>query len=362
MEEYIDELKKIWDSNILTNSGPEYVRFQKQLEAFFGVGNVSLFANGHLALEIGLETLGLTEGEVITTPFTFASTTQAILRRGLTPVFCDIRDDDFTIDVDKIETLITDKTVAILPVHVYGNICDVDRIDEIAQKHNLKVLYDAAHAFGETYKGRNVAGFGDMSMFSFHATKVFNSVEGGCLALNDSRYVDVIEMLKQFGEVGHTESYPLIGTNAKMTEFHAAMGICNMNHVHEYIAKRKTVIERYRANLGGISGVRLSVEQPETQRNYSYMPIVIDKNSKGITRDDVEKALQDHNIYPRRYFYPLTCDFECVKNHRESSAAKIQDTPVARYVSDRVLCLPCYADLTIDQVDIICKHIISLFQ
>lgn len=359
IEEYINEIKKIWDSNILTNSGPEHEAFQKQLELFFGIKNVSLFANGHLALELGINALELDKGEVITTPFTFASTTMAILRNGLTPVFCDVRDDNFTIDAQKIESLINSRTVAILPVHVYGNICDVDAINELANKYNLNVIYDAAHAFGEKYKGRNVASFGDMSMFSFHATKVFNSVEGGCLTFSDDKYVNHLNMLKQFGEVGHTESYPLVGTNAKMTEMHAAMGICNLNHVTEYINKRKKVIERYRKNLIGINYVRIPYIQEEVESNYSYFPIVIEGtyNGKNITRQHIEKELLKHDIHPRKYFYPLTSDFECLTNMSKILNFKINDTPIARYYSDRILCLPCYADLELNVVDQICEII-----
>lgn len=248
MEEYFEEIKSLWKTKHLTHTGPKHVQLQKELEDYLNVEHVSLFANGHLALELAIQALELT-GEIITTPFTFGSTTQAILRNGLTPVFCDIKEDGYTIDASKIESLITDKTSAILPVHVYGNICEVEKIQKIADKYHLKVLYDAAHAFGEIYRGTNVARLGDMSMFSFHATKVFNTVEGGCLSFSDENKVQILNGLKQFGQILYTDEVPYVGTNAKMTEIHAAMGLCNLRHIEEYILKRGQVIECYRERL-----------------------------------------------------------------------------------------------------------------
>lgn len=354
MEEYIKEISTLWETKHLTHTGPKHVELQKKLEEYLDVNYVSLFANGHLALELGLQALGIT-GEVITTPFTFGSTTQAILRCGLTPVFCDIREDDYTIDVDKIEDLITDKTTAILPVHVYGNICDVERIQEIADKHHLKVLYDAAHAFGEAYKGENVAGFGDMSMFSFHATKVFNTVEGGCLTFNeDNGRVQHLTGLRQFGQILHTDEVPYIGTNAKMTEVHAAMGLCNLRHIDEYLEKRRQVVECYRERLSGIAGIKLCPVQENLKSNYAYFPVVFEADKFGVNRDVIADKLAENKIFARKYFYPLTSDFECCKEMGIKA-----EVPVARYMADNVLTLPCYSDLTCEEVNEICDIILA---
>lgn len=354
-EEYVQEIKDMWDTGIMTHQGPKHRKLEEELKNYLNANNLTLFANGHLSLELGIESLEL-EGEVITTPFTFGSTTQAILRNGLRPVFCDIKPDDFTMDCDKIESLITEKTCAILPVHVYGNICDVEKIQKIADKHHLKVIYDGAHAFGETYKGENAANFGDMTMFSFHATKVFHTVEGGCLVYKDSNLTRHLDSLKQFGQIVGTESTPYEGTNAKLTEMHAAMGLCNMKHFDEYIEQRKRVVERYRERLSGIEGLKLSAVQEDVKSNYAYFPLVIEEQKTGITREQVISKLKDHNIFVRKYFYPLCSDFECVSELGISS-----DVPVAKYISDRVITLPDYSDLTIDQADEICDVILSLY-
>ncbi len=355
-EEFTKEIYSIWETKQLTNSGPKHALFQRKLEEFLNVKHVSLFANGHLALEAGIQALDL-KGEVITTPFTFVSTTQAILRCGLTPVFCDISTDDYTIDASKIEALITENTSAILPVHVYGNICNDEMIEKIAKKHNLKVIYDAAHAFGETYKGRNVAELGDMSMFSFHATKVFNSVEGGCLAFSDDTKEDVLNSLKQFGQMAHTDSVPYVGTNAKMSELHAAMGLLNLKYLSTYIEKRKKVVSLYRDRLSQAQGIRLCKEKAEVIYNYSYFPVLIDADASGTTRDIVCQKLQQNNIYARKYFYPLTSDLECCRKRNIDAYV-----PVAKYVSDSILTLPCYSDLELDDVDKICDIILQEIQ
>lgn len=354
-EEYIEEIKDIWDTGIMTHTGPKHVELQAKLEKYLEVDHVELFANGHLAMELGLNAFGFKPGsEVITTPFTFASTTQAILRNGLVPVFCDIREDDFTIDVDKIEELINYRTVAILPVHVYGNICDVKKIQEIADKHGLKVLYDGAHAFAEKYDGVNVSNFGDMTMFSFHATKVFNTVEGGCLTFKDESYKQKLIGLRQFGQIIDTDSVPYIGTNAKLTEIHAAMGLCNLRHVDEYLEKRKEVVNCYRKMLSDTKGIRLSIIQENVSANYAYFPIVVEEAETGVTREMVEQALLKEGIFSRRYFYPLTCDFECC------AASRVHiDVPVARHASERVLALPCYSDLKVSDVERICNVILN---
>ncbi len=356
LNEYVEEIKDMWETGIMTHQGPKHNRLQQELKEMMDADNITLFANGHLALELGLEALGL-EGEVITTPFTFGSTTQAILRNGLTPVYCDINPEDYTMDVDKIEDLITERTCAIVPVHVYGNICDVEKIDRIAKKHNLKVIYDGAHAFGETYKGKEVSSFGDMTMFSFHATKVLNTVEGGCIVYKDGALTQHLEGLRQFGQIVGTESTPYVGTNAKMTDMHAAMGLCNLRHFDEYIAKRKKVVERYRERLSRIEGIKLSIVQDDVKSNYAYFPAVFEEENTGINRETVMTELANNNIFARKYFYPLCSDFECCKEKGIKS-----EVPVAKYISERVLTLPCYSDLSLEDVDKICDVIESVYK
>ena len=249
-DEYINEIKDIWETHWLTNMGAKHKTLESMLLEYLKVPYITLFTNGHLALEYIIEALEL-RGEVITTPFTFASTTHAITRKGIKPIFCDINPDYFTIDVEKIESLITQRTSAIIPVHVYGYVCDVDAIDRIAKKHNLKVIYDAAHAFGVTINAKGIGFFGDASVFSFHATKMFNTIEGGAVSYNDSSIQQILNGLKNFGITG-PESINYVGGNAKMNEFQAAMGICNLRHVNDEIKKRKKVVERYVENLRNI--------------------------------------------------------------------------------------------------------------
>ena len=349
-EEYIEEIRELWDTHWLTNMGTKHKNLESQLLYYLNVPNITLFTNGHLALECIIAALDL-RGEVITTPFTFASTTHAIVRNGLKPVFCDINPDDYTIDVEKIESLITEKTSAIIPVHVYGNVCDIEAIDRIAKKHNLKVIYDAAHTFGVTVNGQGIGTFGDASMFSFHATKVFNTIEGGAVTYNDSSIKQVLNDLKNFGITG-PETVEYVGGNAKMNEFQAAMGICNLRHVNGEIIKRKKVVERYIDNLKDITGIKLSKEQVDVESNYAYFPVVFDGYK--MTRDEVFEKLKDNDIIARKYFYPLTNSFECYRDQYD-----VDKTPVAKYIADRVLTLPLYADLPLEDVDRICKIIKS---
>nr|WP_312654142.1 DegT/DnrJ/EryC1/StrS family aminotransferase [Proteiniclasticum sp.] len=347
-EEYIEEIRELWDTHWLTNMGTKHKNLESQLLDYLNVPNITLFTNGHLALECIIAALNLS-GEVITTPFTFASTTHAIVRNGLKPVFCDINPDDYTIDVEKIESLITEKTSAIIPVHVYGNICDVEAIDRIAKKYNLKVIYDAAHTFGVTVNGQGIGTFGDASMFSFHATKVFNTIEGGAVTYNDFSIKQVLNDLKNFGITG-PETVEYVGGNAKMNEFQAAMGICNLRHVNSEISKRKKVVERYIDNLKDITGIKLSQEQAGVESNYAYFPVVFDGYK--MTRDEGFEKLRDNDIIARKYFYPLTNSFECFKDQYD-----VDETPVAKYIAERVLTLPLYADLALDDVDRICEII-----
>ena len=353
-EEFCEEIKDLWDSHWLTNMGKKHKQLQTELEKYLNVPHVTLYTNGHLALENVLAALGLEKGgEIITTPFTFASTTHAIVRCGFTPVFCDVNDKDYTMDVTKIESLITDKTVAILPVHVYGNMCNVEEIDKIAKKHNLKVIYDAAHAFGVTYNGVSSASFGDASMFSFHATKVFNTIEGGAVTFGDDNLVQILNDIKNFGIRG-PEDVEYIGGNAKMNEFQASMGICNLRHIDEELAKRKRAVEHYRSRLSGVDGIKLCPEQDGVVSNYAYFPVVFDGYK--YTRDDVFSMLREKDIIARKYFYPLTNAFACYKNFPNAGEDK---TPVAKHIAHRVLTLPLYADLTNEEIDQICDIILN---
>ena len=338
MEEYMAEIAPLWESRWLTNMGAIHQKFEAGLRDYLSCPNVTLFTNGHLALEGVLEAMEL-QGEIITTPFTFASTAHAIARKGLKPVFCDIEDTFYTLDPQKIEALITDKTTAILPVHVYGNLCDHEAIQKIADRHGLKVIYDAAHAFGVP----GAAGLGDASMFSFHATKVFHSIEGGCITCPDPALKARLELVKNFGIPGPDQViYP--GGNAKMNEFQAAMGLCNLRYVNRCIEARKEVVARYRENLAGLPGIRLCPAQPGVQSNYAYFPVVF---TGTYTRDMACEDLAREGIGARKYFTPLLNDCEAYGFQGDS-------TPVAKYVSGRVLTLPLYPELPLADVDRIC--------
>ena len=352
-DEYCEEIKPLFESKILTNNGVKHKELEIKLKEYLGISNISLFCNGHLALMIAIRAMNFPKGsEIITTPFSFSSTTHAIVDNGLVPVFCDINDVDYTIDVNKIESLITDKTVAIVPVHVYGHICDVEEINKIAKKHNLKVIYDAAHVFGVKYKGKSIASYGDVSMFSFHATKVFNTIEGGALVYNNASLRDKVEKLKNFG-INGPEKVELVGINAKMNEFAAAMGICNLRHINREIEKRRKVYNRYVERLSNIKGITISKEQKDVTANYAYFPVIFDKKLFGKSRDEVMDELLKENIYTRKYFYPLINDYDCYKDKYNS-----KDTPIAKKISDNVLTIPMYADLSIKDVDRICDIIL----
>lgn len=352
LEEYVNEISSMWDSHWLTNMGPKHKELQLKLCDYLGVENIDLLTNGHMALELTLQAMNL-QGEVITTPFTFASTTHAIVRNGLTPVFCDIDPETYCMDASKIERLITDRTCAILPVHVYGNVCNIEEIERIARKYELKVIYDAAHTFGETYNGKGIGSFGDASCFSFHATKVFNSIEGGAVCYQDKQLGAKIYELKNFGIHG-PEEVPAVGANAKMNEFCAAMGLCNLRHVEEEIAKRKVVVERYRTHLAGVDGIRLNAIQENVKCNYAYFPVVFEEDLYGASRAEVFTALEKNGISARKYFYPLTNTFECFHGKYD-----VTQTPVALHISQRVLTLPLYADLAPEDVDRICSIVLS---
>ncbi len=359
LEDFMEEIRPIFERRVLTNMGPVYKKFQRMLMDYLEVPELSLFTNGHLALELGLQALGLKQqgqavggGEVITTPFTFVSTTHAISRNNLKPVFCDIRKADYCMDPEKIEELITDKTVAIVPVHVYGNICDVRKIQKIADKHGLKVIYDGAHAFGEKYDGVSIGNFGDATMFSFHATKVFHSIEGGAVAFQDRRYGVPLHELKNFGIHGEFE-ISAIGGNAKLDEFRAAMGICNLRRMEECIQARKAVHDQYFERLGGVEGIILCPVQKKVTPNYAYFPVYFDREAFGKTRDDIYAQLQEHGIYSRKYFYPAVNELACYAEYQN------QATPVTHDVATHILTLPIYEGLTPEDVDRICDIILD---
>lgn len=354
MDEYIEEIRDIWETHWLTNMGAKHKRLEKELKDYLDVEEIDLFTNGHMALELSLQAMNLPKNsEVITTPFTFASTTHAIVRNGLEPVFCDINPVDFTMDVTKIERLITDRTSAIMPVHVYGNVCNVEEIQRIADKYGLKVIYDAAHTFGVRYKNKGIASFGDVSCFSFHATKVLNTIEGGAACFKNKEFGLDLYRLKNFGIRG-PETVDGVGANAKMNEFCAAMGLCNLRHVEEEIAKRKAVVERYVERLSNVEGVQLNPIQKEVKPNYAYFPAVFDEKVFGSSRNEVFKALAQEGIGARKYFYPLTNTFDCFHGKYDPNL-----TPIALHISKRVLTLPLYADLPIEDVDKICDIILE---
>lgn len=348
IEEYEEKIKEIWDNNWLTNYGPIERELQSKLKEFLNVDNLELFVNGHTSLEVAIKALDLS-GEVITTPFTFASTTQAIINNGLTPVFADVDEEYYNLNPDNIEDLITDKTSAIIPVHVFGNPCEVHEIERIAEKHGLKVIYDAAHAFGVNIDGKSLASFGDISMLSFHATKVFNTVEGGALIYDDPDLEYRFKALKNFGITPDHEEVKYLGVNAKMNEFEAAMGLVNLNHVEYAIARRKMIYEKYLECLEPLEkDGRVKVLRPKENVDYNYSYFTAKFNSVE-EKNHLFESLPEYNVYAKRYFYPPCNEFPAYDFER--------NTPVAKNVSDTILSLPLYLDLSLDDVEKICKII-----
>ncbi len=349
LEEFVEALGTIWETAVLTNQGPLHDELARRLRAFLKVERLVLFGNGHQALELGLQALRL-RGEVITTPFSFASTTHAIVRCGLTPVFCDIRLRDCNLDETQIEALITERTAAILPVHVYGTPCNGDAIQRIAARHGLRVVYDAAHAFGVEVQGAGIGGWGDASMFSFHATKVFHTIEGGALALRDAELDEDLNLRKNFGIAG-PEEVRTVGSNAKVNEVQALMGLLNLRYVEREIASRKSKSEIYRMLLADVPGVRCLEQPAGVKANHAYFPVLVDESEYGVTRDELVELLAAHDIHPRKYFYPLIPDYAC---YRDRFAA---DLPVARYVADRVITLPLWGEMSDEVVAQTCRLI-----
>ncbi len=352
LSEFIEELKPVWDSRWLSNRGAASLKFEEMLKQFLEVEQVYCFANGHLALEVAINGLFL-EGEVITTPYTHVSTTHSIVRNGLTPVFVDVEEQTYTINPDLIEKAITEKTVAIVATHVYGFPCDVDAIEEIAKRHGLYVIYDAAHAFGVKYKGIGIGNYGDLSMFSTHATKVFHTIEGGLVTYKnkDDDKLSAMRKIVNFG-FSSPEDIDYIGTNARMNEFEAVMGICNLRHIEEEIQKRRLAGERYWERLEGVPGIKLPKPGLDTVWNYAYFPVIFDGYK--MNRDQVQAKLAKEDIYARKYFYPITNEAACYAEKYGEI-----DMPVAKHASECVLTLPMYADLTIGDVDRICDIVLQ---
>ncbi len=349
-DEYVEAIKPLWDTHRITNMGIYHRELEKKLKEFLNVSEISLMVNGHMALELTIQSFGFPEGaEIITTPFTFISTTHAIVRNHLHPVFCDVKLSDGTIDEEKIEELITEKTVAILPVHVYGNVCNIERIQFIAEKYGLKVIYDAAHAFGVNYKGVGIGNYGDASVFSFHATKVFHTIEGGGVTFSDSKLYDSLYNLKNFGIRGE-EIVVSIGANAKMNEFSAIMGLCNLKHIRNDILKRKKYWELYKKELEGTKGIHFFDEKLDVFSNYAYFPILVEDCD--CNRDKLYGHLREQNIFSRKYFYPLTADQACFKNKYRGI-----DLEIARRLAKQVLVLPLYPNMKLEDLSRVVKAI-----
>lgn len=355
LEEFIPYLRQIWESKILTNNGPFHQQLEKELAEFLGVPYVSLFANGTLALVTALQVLRIT-GEVITTPFSFVATTHALWWNNIKPVFVDIEPEFCNIDPEKIEAAITSKTTAIMPVHVYGNPCRVERIKEIADTYGLKVIYDAAHTFGAKYSGKSICSYGDLSVLSFHATKVFNTLEGGAIISHDETTKKRIDNLKNFGFVNET-TVVAPGINSKMNEVQAALGLVQLKHHHENIEKRKNIAKIYRQRLNDISGIACLPEPEKTETNYAYFPILIDEQLYGISRDQLYEKLKENGIFGRRYFYPLISDFSMYKS---LDSAKPSNLPVAKSIAEKVICLPLYSHLATETIVDICNLIYNV--
>jgi len=346
LEEFHEYLKDIWDSKWLTNNGKYHQGLEKALCEYLGVKYISLFANGTLALVTALQALRIT-GEVITTPFSFVASTHSLWWNNIKPVFVDIDPVSFNLDPTKIEAAITQHTTAILPVHVYGNPCDVYRIKEIANTYGLKVIYDACHTFGVTINDIPVLNFGDLSVMSFHATKVYNTFEGGAIVCHDEATKKRIDNLKNFGFVGEM-MVVTPGINAKMNEVQAAMGLLQLKYIDQAIAKRKKISERYREGLKAIAGLTYLEDFQGVRHCYPYFPVLIDKEKFGKTRDEVYEELKKHNIYGRRYFYPLISQFPTYRGLESAQPGKM---PVAEMVTTEVICLPIYPDLEMEDLN-----------
>lgn len=350
IEEVIEYLEQIWKTKVLTNNGPFHQQFEKELAEYLGVKFLSVFANGTLALVTALQALRI-KGEVITTPFSFVATTHSLWWNNIKPVFVDIESDYFTLDPERIVSAITPQTTAIMPVHVYGNPCRLEAIQKIADTYGLRIIYDAAHAFGVKMNGNSILNFGDLSILSFHATKVFNTIEGGAIICHDEGTKRRIDLLKNFGfadEVTVIEP----GINAKMNEIQAAYGLVQLKHVDTYISKRKTIAELYRNKLSGIKGIRFLNDIEGLNHSYTYFPVLIDAHLYGQSRDAVYEMLKRNNVNGRRYFYPLISHFP---TYRGIPSSRKENLPIAEKVAEQVICLPIFPDLSSDEVLGICS-------
>jgi len=352
LQEYNQMLEKIWQSKHIANNGPFHQQLESKLCDYLQVPYISLFSNGTLALITALQALRIT-GEVITTPYSFVATSHALHWNGIRPVFCDINETDFNINPDKIEALITPQTTAIMPVHVYGNPCDNEKIQQIADTYGLKIIYDAAHAFGVKQNNKNILNWGDLSILSFHATKTFNTVEGGAIVCHDAKMKQRIDNLKNFGFTSET-TVQGIGINAKMNELIASYGLLQLKNIDAEIQKRKDKVQLYRNLLKNMNGITVFDDMQNVHHNYSYFPILIDKNNFGKTRDEIYEILKQNNIFARRYFYPLISQFPAYSG---LPSAKKENLPVASRVTEQVLCLPLYAELENENIEKICSII-----
>lgn len=351
LDEFVESLKEIWDSKWLTNNGKFHQQLEKEMAVYLGVKYVSLFTNGTLALMTALQVLRIT-GEVITTPYTFVATTHSLNWNGIKPVFVDVDPVYGNLDPHKIEAAITPKTTAIVPVHVYGNPAEVDKIQDIADIYGLKVIFDAAHAFGINYNGQSILNFGDLSILSFHATKVYNTIEGGAIICHDEKTKKRIDYLKNFGFADET-TVIAPGINAKMNEVQAAYGLLQLKYLKDNIQKSRKIAEIYDKELGPMKGVRILKHHPEVDHNYSYYPIFVDEKKYGKSRDELYEYLKENNIYGRRYFYPLVSEFPMYKG---LDSAKPTNLPKASKLANQVICLPIYPELDYPTVsDIVLK-------
>jgi len=354
LEEFVPYLEKIWASRILTNSGPFHEQLEQALCKYLGVKHLALFTNATIALVTALQALRIT-GEVITTPYSFVATAHSLLWNGIKPVFVDVDPNTLNLDPARIEAAITPHTTAILPVHCYGHPCDVDAIQRIADRYNLKVIYDAAHAFGVECHCGSVLNHGDLSVLSFHATKVFNTFEGGAIVCPDAKTKLRIDQLKNFGFVDET-TVAAPGINGKMSEFNAALGLLQLKYVDMAIARRFEIDKQYRQELGELKGIRLLGCGSEKRPNYAYFPVLVD-DTYSVSRDTLYDALRSSGIYSRRYFYPLISDFPM---YRGLQSAARENLPVAAACAERVICLPLYPEMTMDEVTRVCGVLATL--
>jgi dTDP-4-amino-4,6-dideoxygalactose transaminase len=352
LDEFVDSLKIIWDNKVLTNNGPFHQELEEKLTKYLGVNHVSLFSNGTLALVTALQALKIT-GEVITTPYSFVATTHSLWWNNIKPVFVDIDPVTLNLDPDKVEAAITPKTTAIMPVHVYGNPCNLEKFKNIADNYGLKLIYDAAHAFGVSINGNSILNYGDLSILSFHATKVFNTIEGGAIISPDLQTKKRIDNLKNFGFLNET-TVIAPGINAKMNEIQSAFGLLQLKYIDSYIEKRKEISNNYRNGLKNTVGISLIDELSDVKHNYSYFPILVDSSKYGLTRDQLFEKLKENDIFSRRYFYPLISQFP---TYSGLESAKPENLIVATRITEQVICLPIFPDLDINTQNKILKII-----